>query len=105
ISLFMLRTFLSLVLLLGLQVTATAQTAADTTWRRSFSAGLNLNQASFSDNWKAGGVNSIALNTYLNARADYRWERISWDNSLQLQYGLLKNKGEGLRKSIDRIYL
>lgn len=82
-----------------------AQTEADTTWRRSFSTGLTLNQASFSDNWKAGGVSSLALSTFLNARADYKWERVSWDNSLQLQYGLLKNKGEGMRKSLDRIYL
>ncbi|MGV3541018.1 MAG: DUF3078 domain-containing protein [Rufibacter sp.] len=82
-----------------------AQTVADTTWRRSFSTGLNLNQASFSDNWKGGGVSSIALNTFFNARADYKWDRISWDNSAQLQYGLLKNKGEGTRKSLDRIYL
>jgi hypothetical protein len=98
-----------LLLFLGLLLfganLAQAQTPADTTWRRSFATGLNLNQASFSDNWKAGGVNSIALNTFLNARADYKWERRSWDNSLQLQYGFLKNKGEGLRKSLDRLYL
>ncbi|MFC6998208.1 DUF3078 domain-containing protein [Rufibacter roseus] len=86
-------------------ILAHAQTAADTTWRRSFSAGVNLNQASFSDNWKAGGVNSVAVNAFLNSRADYKWERVSWDNSMQLQYGIVKNEGEGMRKSIDRIFL
>ncbi|WP_066832204.1 DUF3078 domain-containing protein [Rufibacter ruber] len=86
-------------------VSLQAQTVADTTWRRSLSTGLNLNQAAFSDNWKAGGVSSIALNTFFNGRANYKWERVSWDNTLQLQYGLLKNKGEGMRKSLDRLYL
>lgn len=99
------RILLLITLFQCISTWAQAQTVADTTWRRSFSTGLNLNQASFSDNWKAGGVSSIALNTFLNARADYKWERVSWDNSVQLQYGFLKNKGEGLRKSIDRLYL
>ncbi|WP_192820370.1 DUF3078 domain-containing protein [Rufibacter sp. LB8] len=81
-----------------------AAVPADTTWRRSFSSGLNVNQAAFSDNWKAGGVSSIALNTFLNARAQYKKGPHSWDNDFQLQYGLLKNKGEGMRKSQDRLY-
>lgn len=92
------------VLLLNAAVVL-AQTEADTTWRRAFSAGINLNQAAFSDNWKSGGINSIALNSYLNAQADYSMEKISWENEAQLQYGLIKNKGEEMRKSIDRIFL
>ena len=82
-----------------------AQAEADTTWRRSFSAGINLNQAAFSDNWKAGGISSIAFNSHLDSRADYRRGRVSWDNEVQLQYGLIKNKGAEKRKSIDRIFL
>lgn len=101
----MLKSLLSFLFLLSFSFPSQAQTAADTTWRRSFSAGINVNQAAFSDNWKAGGVSSIALNTFLTSRADYKWEKISWDNALDLQYGLLKNEGEGMRKSIDRVYL
>ena len=78
----------------------------DTTyWRNSFSAGANLNQASFSDNWKAGGVNSIALNMFLNSRFNYLRDRISWDNNIQLQYGLLRNAGQDFRKNQDLIFL
>ncbi|GAB3536931.1 DUF3078 domain-containing protein [Pontibacter brevis] len=94
-----------LVVLLTGSATVLAQTAADTTWRRTFSAGINLNQAAFSDNWKAGGISSIALNSHLDARADYSKGRVSWDNEVQLQYGLIKNNGQEMRKSIDRIYL
>jgi hypothetical protein len=96
--------FLLLLLLINFSV-AFAQTEADTAWRKTFDAGLILNQAAFSDNWKAGGISSIALNSHLNARADYVNGRISWDNEVQLQYGFLKNKDEDQRKSIDRIYL
>lgn len=77
----------------------------DTTWRRSMSTGLNLNQASFSDNWKAGGVSSIAVNAYFNAKANWKRGHKTWDNEMQLQYGLVKNKGQNMRKSLDRLYL
>ncbi len=98
--------FLLFVLFLFGSITVTqAQTEADTTWRRSFSGGINVNQASFSDNWKSGGVSSISFNTFLDARADYELGKIRWDNAVQLQYGLLKNKDEEQRKSADRIYL
>lgn len=99
------KPLLMLVVLLLNAAVVLAQTEADTTWRRAFSAGLNLNQAAFSDNWKAGGISSFALNSYLNAKADYSRDRISWDNEAQLQYGFIKNRGGEVRKSIDRIYL
>ncbi|WP_299701238.1 DUF3078 domain-containing protein [uncultured Pontibacter sp.] len=99
------KTLLSFLIFLLTVTTATAQTEADTTWRRTFTAGINLNQAAFSDNWKAGGISSIAFNSNLDARADYKLGKTSWDNAVQMQYGLIKNKGEEQRKSIDRIFL
>ncbi|MCX2740380.1 DUF3078 domain-containing protein [Pontibacter anaerobius] len=101
------RTLLALLALLLSSTALLAQTTteADTLWRRSFATGLNLNQSAFSDNWKAGGISSVALNAHLDARADYELGAVSWDNAVQLQYGLIKNKGEDQRKSIDRIYL
>jgi len=74
-------------------------------WKKAFKAGLNLNQASFSSNWKAGGVNSIGFNTFLNYRANYRKDANAWDNAIDLQYGMVNNQGQGYRKTIDRIYL
>ena len=99
------KTLLLLAILLMNAAVVVAQTEADTTWRRTFAAGINLNQAAFSDNWKAGGISLIAFNTHLDAKADYESGKISWDNAVQMQYGLLKNKGEERRKSIDRLYL
>ena len=78
----------------------------DTTyWRNSFSGGANVNQASFSDNWKSGGENSIALGLFANGKFNYLKDKVSWDNEIQLKYGLLKNAGQDFRKSQDLIFL
>jgi hypothetical protein len=74
-------------------------------WKKAFKTGLNLNQASFSSNWKAGGVNSIGFNTFLNFRANYKKDVHSWDNEIDLLYGMVNNQGQGYRKTTDRIFL
>lgn len=84
----------------------TTVVSSDTTyWRRSLNAGANINQASFSDNWKAGGINSIALGLFLNGKANYKKAKSSWDNEMQLKYGVVKNADQGVRKSVDGIFL
>ncbi|GAB3036950.1 DUF3078 domain-containing protein [Spirosoma pulveris] len=88
------------------QIDSLRLTPSDTTyWRKSFSAGANINQAAFSSNWRAGGVSSIALSLFLNARSNYAREKVSWDNQIDMQYGILRNAGQGMRKSVDRIFL
>ncbi|MDX5339485.1 MAG: DUF3078 domain-containing protein [Cyclobacteriaceae bacterium] len=78
----------------------------DTTyWLKEISGGININQASFSSNWTGGGVNSMAFSTYLIGRANYAKGPWTWDNTLDLIYGIVKNEGEDGRKSNDRIYL
>lgn len=85
---------------------AWAQDNPDTTyWKKDFKVGLNFNQASFSSNWSGGGVNSIGLNALLSYKAIYKRDIHSWDNEIDLAYGVVKNEGQGGRKSIDRIYL
>jgi hypothetical protein len=74
-------------------------------WKKRFRVGMNINQASFSSNWKAGGVNSLGFNTVLNFQANYKKDRNSWDNSIDLLYGMVNNQGQGYRKTLDRIYL
>ncbi|WP_026954451.1 DUF3078 domain-containing protein [Algoriphagus vanfongensis] len=82
------------------------EAAKDTTyWLKEISGGVNFNQASFSSNWKGGGVNSIAVGTYLFGRANYKKEKWTWDNTMELMYGIVKNQDEDGRKSNDRIYL
>lgn len=76
-----------------------------THWKKAFKAGLNLNQATFSSNWKAGGVNSFGFTSFLNYKANYKGEHNSWDNEIDFQYGMVNNQGQGYRKTLDRIFL
>jgi hypothetical protein len=79
---------------------------ADTiAWKKKLNFSLNLNQASFSSNWKAGGISAFGFNTLFNYRANYKEGRISWDNDIDLAFGFVNNSGLGYRKTIDRIYL
>jgi len=74
-------------------------------WKKAFKAGLNLNQSSFTSNWKGGGINSLGFVTFLNYKANYKGEHNSWDNEIDLQYGSINNQGVGLRKTLDRVFL
>lgn len=76
-----------------------------TNWKKKLVTNLNFNQASFSGNWKAGGVNSVGLNAMFNYKANYASEKDTWDNEIDLAYGFVNNSGQGYRKNIDRIYL
>lgn len=74
-------------------------------WKKKLVVNLNLNQAAFSSNWKAGGINSIGLNSMFNYKANYAEGNSTWDNEIDLLYGFVNSEGQGFRKSIDRIYL
>lgn len=74
-------------------------------WKTKLNFAVNVNQASFSDNWKGGGVSSIGLNSLFNYKANYKKNKHSWDNEIDLLYGFVNNKGQGFRKTTDRIFL
>jgi hypothetical protein len=76
-----------------------------TRWKKGFRVGININQASFSSNWKAGGVNSFGFNGLLNYKANYKKNQTSWDNEFDFLYGMVNNQGQGYRKTLDRIFL
>jgi hypothetical protein len=79
----------------------------DTTssWKRKLTFNLNLNQAAFSSNWTAGGINAVGFNTLFNYKFNYKKNRASWDNEIDLLYGFVSNEGQGFRKTTDRIYI
>jgi hypothetical protein len=74
-------------------------------WDRNTQLGVNFAQASFNDSWQGGGVNNVALGLLLNHKADYHKRKGVWSNDLQFQYGFINNKGQGTRKSVDRIFM
>ncbi|HEY4153825.1 MAG TPA: DUF3078 domain-containing protein [Puia sp.] len=75
------------------------------TWKKGALINFNLNQSSQS-NWAAGGEkSSVALNSLFSGYAFYKKGRNSWDNTLDLAYGMVNTSSQGTRKSDDRIDL
>lgn len=94
-----------MVLLLGL----TTAVAEDTTkvekgWAFSGFFQQNLNQVSFT-NWAAGGENSFSTTTRARVNANYKHERITWENYLDVSYGIVKIENTPMRKNTDQIDL
>lgn len=85
-----------------------AKDPKDTTvkvWKKGGLFNLNVNQGSLS-NWSAGGEKfSFSLNSFLNLYAFYKKNKNSWDNSLDLAYGIVNTTSLGSRKASDRIDL
>jgi hypothetical protein len=73
-------------------------------WKKTVTFGLNFSQSAFTNNYSAGGVNSIALGTNFIYHTEYNKAPFSYVSELNLTYGVAKNKGQGKRKTNDRIY-
>ena len=56
-------------------------------------------------NWSAGGLSSLSGIAQVNAFANKRKDKIAWDNSLAIAYGLLAQEGKRSFKSDDRFEL
>ncbi|HLN55611.1 MAG TPA: DUF3078 domain-containing protein [Bacteroidales bacterium] len=79
------------------------QQKADTTlgWKKGGVLALNLAQTSLT-HWAAGGQNSFATNGLLSVFANYKSEKSTWTNSLDIGYGILKQNGLASRKTDDK---
>lgn len=73
-------------------------------WRNWVIFGVTLNQAAFTNNWKGGGVNSLALAASIDYKADYTKDDFNYTSQVILEYGKIRNKGQLQKKSNDRIY-
>lgn len=75
-------------------------------WNTGGVSNLNFSQIAFS-NWATGGENSLSLNGLFSLHANYKDSRNTWDNTLDVGYGILKqsNYKKGFMKTNDRIDL
>jgi hypothetical protein len=75
------------------------------TWKTGGVLNVNLGQGSQS-NWAAGGDDfSFSLASYFGLYAFYKKDKYSWDNTLDLNYGMINTTSLGTRKNDDRIDL
>lgn len=74
-----------------------------TGWKTGGVFGFNFSQASFT-NWASGGQNSISLNALASVFANYKKGKSTWDNTLDVGYGLLQQgKNASVIKTDDKI--
>ncbi len=74
-------------------------------WHFGGVAALNFSQTALK-NWSAGGLNSIALNAMSSMYGNYRKGKSTWDNTLDLGFGILrqgKNDAVSILKTDDKI--
>lgn len=74
-------------------------------WRYAGMLNLNFTQTALT-NWAAGGTGSYALLGSVNLQANYKKDStLLWENTLNLNYGMVKADGSLLQKNDDRIEL
>ncbi|GAP67615.1 hypothetical protein BA6E_10158 [Bacteroidales bacterium 6E] len=98
------KALISTILALWITTASFAQEAdtIQSNWKNGGDFTLTFSQVSFS-NWAAGGKNSVSGVSLLNYSANYAKDRLNWDNTFQLGYGLLKEGTQDLIKSEDKM--
>jgi hypothetical protein len=85
----------------GAVITKDPNDTTKMTWKTGGLLSLTFNQAALS-NWSAGGDKSaLSLNSLVNLYAFYTDGRRSWDNFLNMQYGIANTTSLGTRKTTD----
>ena len=100
------KTLLILTLSALCSTIALAQAAPDTTkvWTLGAKSSLTFSQVSLT-NWAAGGENSLGGNAFLNLSANLIKGKTTWDNYLDMAYGMIQQGTKSVRKSDDKIDL
>lgn len=76
---------------------------ADSTqgWKKGGTITTNLSQVALS-NWSSGGQNSMSVNGLLSLFANYKKEKMLWENYLDLAYGTMKQGDADWIKTDDK---
>ncbi len=74
-------------------------------WSQHLTTNIKFGQTSLT-NWAAGGDNTVTMQAFIDAGANYKKNDLFWNNRLQLDYGFVYASSKPiLQKSDDRIYL
>lgn len=74
----------------------------DSLWTTGGTTGLNFSQV-YLQNWAAGGQSSISVNGMFSWYANYAKDKSTWDNTLDLAYGMLWQGDASGVKTDDKI--
>lgn len=73
-------------------------------WKHWTKFGINANQGYFSENWNAGGVNSVAIGGTFWHKSDYNKDRFNFVTEFDFKYGKIWNKDQLAKKNLDRLF-
>ncbi len=73
-------------------------------WKKGGNISLNFSQTYLS-NWAAGGENSLAFGSVANLFANYKKNKMIWENNAFLAYGIIKTGDRKAVKNSDQINL
>lgn len=93
------KRFILLLILIVPYVAFSQET--ETGWHRGGVFNLSFSQLTL-HNWVAGGQNSITGTSFLNVFANYKGNKFTWDNTLDVGYGLVKQGKAEFMKSDDK---
>lgn len=95
-----------LLIILPIAVSLYSEEKADSlkSWKVGGLASFNLSQVSLT-NWSAGGKSSTSGIAMFSIFGNYKKDKTTWENSLNVEYGLLKEDEKALEKSNDKIDL
>ena len=95
-----------LIIFLLLPFTIFSQEVPDSlrAWQKGGIATINFSQVSLT-NWSAGGNSSASGVILFKSFANYKKDKLNWDNSIDLSYGGIKEKDKDFVKSNDKIDL
>ena len=77
---------------------------ADTAWKFGGTLSLNFTQT-YLNNWAAGGQNAISISALTSLFSNYTKGIHSWENNLELAYGMLRQGENDFIKTDDRFSL
>jgi len=79
-----------------------AQQDTSKIWETGGQIGINISEVGFY-NWAKGGDNNLSGTSFLQLFANRNKNDWSWENKIDLEYGLKQEEGEILKKTDDRI--
>lgn len=86
----------------GIAQNVDSSKSAPKNWNKGGILGINFSQASFT-NWAAGGENALSATALMSLYANYKKDKDTWDNTLDLAYGMLQSDKAPLHKNEDKI--
>lgn len=97
------KKILWLVAMMSISLVTFAQDAnTENPWKKGATLTLNFSQTAM-DNWAAGGQNSMSGVALFNGFANYTEGNHTWDNTLNIGYGTLKQDDQDWFKSDDKL--